>query len=229
MIFKYGCEYREIAREPFCWGPWACCHISCHSSPLFLKNGRSAESLLHCPAPHADSIDFPSILDFWINLLSFNSIATSCGWEWGEGPSLGLGDWFCYIWVAVAPFLFCSSPAPALAQGMLRKGCSQLMQKGCMGSSVFRISTCIFTFLVPILYALAPWTCLTRCVCTSKFSLNYLSPYSILSIIQIAIDNSSGAFKKMKKTKFSVWNQLLVICLPHQEMSVFRFEIQILT
>lgn len=169
MIFKYGCEYWEIAREPFCWGPWACCHISCHSSPLFLKKGRSAESLLHCPAPWADSIDFPSILDFWINLLSFSSIAMSCGWEWGEGPSLGLGDWFCYNWAAVAPFLFCFSPAPALAQGMLRKGCSQLMQKGCMGSSEFRISTCIFTFLVPILYALAPWTCLTRCVCTSKF------------------------------------------------------------
>lgn len=132
-----------------------------------------------------------------------------------EGPSLGLGDWFCYVCAgaAVASFLFCSSPAPVLAQGMLRKGCSPLMQKGCMDSAVFRISTCVFTFLVPIFYALAPWTCLRRCVCTSKFSLNCLSPYSILSIIQIAIDNSSGALKQMKKTKFSDWNQLSVVYL----------------
>lgn len=181
VIFKSDCEYQEIAEENLFAG--ACCHISCHSSPLLLTKGRCAESLLHCPLP----IAFSSILCFLINLLSFSSIATACGWEWGEGPSLGHKICFCYLCAgaAVVLFPFCSSPAAALAQD-----CSQLMQKVCMGSAVFRISTSIFTFLIPIWYALAPWTCLTRCVCTSEFSLHYLSPYSILSIIQIAMDNS---------------------------------------
>lgn len=116
---------RNHKTEPFCWGLWilACYHISCHSSPNFLKKGRSAVSLLHCLPAQANSVISLSILYYpssdFIVFYPFNSIATACGCEWGEGASSDLGDWLCYLCAgaAAAPFVPCYSTASAPAQG----------------------------------------------------------------------------------------------------------------
>jgi len=77
----------------------ACYHVFCHASPIFLKKGRSAKSMLHCPTAHEDSVISLSILhypssDFFVSY-PFSSIATARGCERGEGASLDLRDWPC--------------------------------------------------------------------------------------------------------------------------------------
>lgn len=211
---------RNHKTEPFCWGLWilACYHNSCRSSPNFLKKERSAMSLLHCLPAQANSVISLSILYYpssdFIVFYPFNSIATACGCEWGEGASSAPGDWLCYLCAgaAAAPFVPCYSAASALArgcsggisdrqeedsechrQGFILPGawvvveclsvlvfllpaqsgtshctsfqgegnikgytCSQLLQIGCIGSTVFRISICIFTVLVILLHVQVP-------------------------------------------------------------------------
>lgn len=203
MIFTCGCEEWEVPKLNFLLRHRNISLLPqlCHSSPVFLERGRSAESLLQCPTTHPDSIISPSILyyplsDFTV-FYPFNSIPTSGGCRWGEGASSDLWDWLCYLstGAAAAPFLPHCSPASAPAWGVLGgildhqketgechrqglilrcaqvvvycpsvlvillparsstssctsfrgegdvKGRSQSLQNGCVGSTVFRIST----------------------------------------------------------------------------------------
>lgn len=130
-------------------------HISCHSAPIFLKKRRSAESLLYCPATHTGSVIFSSVLYYpspeFIVFYLFNSIATACGCEWGEGASLDIGDWLCYFCAgaAAALFLLCYSPASTPAQGMLRRSIRPSGREQWMSQAGFHPARCMSSCLMP--------------------------------------------------------------------------------
>lgn len=147
----------KLQNWTFCWGPWVltCYHIFCQASPIFLKKGRSAESLLHGSTAHAESVISPSTLyypssDFIVSY-PFNSIATACGCQWGEGASLHLGDWLCSLCAgaAAAPFPPATAlllPWPGGARGDIR----QSEREQWMSQAVFHPARCTSGCLMPV-------------------------------------------------------------------------------